>query len=103
MSRAKRKVTLQLPNEFLELCDYDMISPERVMQGFIADICGFTSGPSGPRTDGYHSNGYADRDRARAYYERLHACQAQWIRNNVPHLDTQKQAPVIRSQDSQVQ
>ena len=71
MSRHKRKITIQLPDEFLDLCDEDMVTPERVLRGFIADLCGIISWASCPRADGYCSNGSDERDMAREYYERV--------------------------------
>jgi hypothetical protein len=95
MTNEKNNITLQVPAEFLELCLYDMVHPEKVLRGFIADLCGFGRPPDSIG-DGYHSNGSEDRGRAMAYYDLLHGWHAQWIRDNVPHLDTKKPAPVTR-------
>ena len=79
--RATRKITIQAPDEFLELCDYDMTTPERVLRGFIADLCGIVNWASNPRADGYGSNGSDERDFARAYYDRVgYAYEAEYIR-----------------------
>jgi hypothetical protein len=81
MNRAKRRLTLQLPDEFLELCDYDMVSPERVLRGFIADLSRIESWASHPRADRYSSNGSDEREFARAYYDRVgYPYEAQFIR-----------------------
>ncbi len=83
MSRRNRKVTINLPEEFLELCDYDRTDPERVLQGFIADLCGITDWQSNRRTDRYNSNGSDEREFARAYYERVgYSYEGKWLREN---------------------
>jgi hypothetical protein len=64
-------ITLELPAEFLELCEADSVEPERVLRGFIADLCEIRSYASEPRKDGYQSNGSDERMMARAYYERV--------------------------------
>lgn len=63
-------VTLQLPPEFISLCEGDDTSPEEVLRGFVADLCGITNWASSPRADGYGSNGSDERMYARQYYER---------------------------------
>lgn len=69
--RAKRKIEIELPSEFMELCDFDMTTPETVLQGFIADLCRITSSVTHPRADNYNSNGSDEREYARAYYDRV--------------------------------
>ena len=64
-------VTLELPDEFLELCEADQVEPERVLRGFIADLCEIRNWASAPREDGYSSNGSDERMLARQYYERV--------------------------------
>ena len=64
-------ITLELPKEFLELCEADKIEPEVVLRGFIADLCDITSLASHPRTDHYNSNGSDERHLAKEYYERV--------------------------------
>jgi hypothetical protein len=81
-----RILKIQLPDEFLELCDYDLVSPEKVLRDFIADLCDLSESHCTAGAQSYVTNGAADRDRARAYYERIHAWHAEWLRNNVPHL-----------------
>jgi hypothetical protein len=71
MKRRKQKLTLHLPDEFLDLCQQDLIEPEFVLRGFIADLCGIMSWQSNPRTDGYCSNGSDERQFAHDYYERV--------------------------------
>lgn len=66
-----QKVTIELPEEFLELCKSDQTEPERVLRGFIADLCGLMNWGSNPRKDGYSSNGSDERMMAREYYERV--------------------------------
>ena len=67
----KNKLTLELPIEFIELCETDGVLPEIVLRGFIADLAGIMNWCANPRADGYSSNGSDERDLARAYYERV--------------------------------
>lgn len=88
MSRGKRKVTISLPEEFLELCDYDRTDPERVLRGFIADLCGIMNWQSNPRPDKYSSNGSDEREFARAYYDRVgYPYEGEWLRENASASD----------------
>ena len=65
------KLTLELPPEFIALCEEDATDPETVLRGFIADLCGIISWQRNPREDGYNSNGSDERDMAYAYYQRV--------------------------------
>ena len=67
----KRRVTVELPPEFIQLCERDQVEPELVLRGFIADLCGIINWARSPRADGYNSNGSDERDMAEAYYERV--------------------------------
>jgi hypothetical protein len=69
--RLRRNVTLKLPDEFIELCREDGVTPEIVLRGFIADLAEIISWADNPRTDGYCSNGSDERTMAREYYERV--------------------------------
>jgi len=69
--KRKHKVTLQLPPEFIDLCQRDQVEPEVVLRGFIADLCGIMNWAKNPRTDGYSSNGSDERRMAEEYYERV--------------------------------
>jgi hypothetical protein len=64
-------ITLQLPPEFIALCERDQVTPETVLRGFIADVCGLMNWSHAPRSDGYSSNGSDERDMAEAYYARV--------------------------------
>ena len=64
------EVTIQLPAEFVDLCQRDGTTPETVLRGFIADLCGLESLVSDPRADGYNSHGSDERDLAGRYYDR---------------------------------
>jgi hypothetical protein len=46
MVNGKRSITVELTFEFQQLCQDDGVSPERVIRGFIADLC-HTEGTSG--------------------------------------------------------
>ncbi|MES9906143.1 MAG: hypothetical protein ABW168_26125 [Sedimenticola sp.] len=67
----KQHLTIELPQEFIELCKEDQIEPEQVLRGFIADLCEIMNWQSNPREDGYSSNGSDERRIAREYYERV--------------------------------
>jgi len=71
MPRKPRRLTLQLPPEFVELCEHDGVTPEQVLRGFIADLAEIVSWAANPRTDGYCSNGSDERRYAMEYYERV--------------------------------
>jgi hypothetical protein len=71
MPRKTRRLTLQLPPEFVELCEHDGVTPEQVLRGFIADLAEIVSWADSPRTDGYSSNGSDERRMAMEYYERV--------------------------------
>ena len=67
----KHPLTLELPEEFIALCERDGTTPETVLRGFIADLAGIISWVDAPRDDGYYSNGSDERDMAYAYYQRV--------------------------------
>ena len=46
--KRKNKLTLELPPEFIELCDRDGVTPELVLTGFIADLCQIMNWQSRP-------------------------------------------------------
>ncbi|MBY0576726.1 MAG: hypothetical protein K2P67_09055 [Gallionellaceae bacterium] len=69
--KRKTKLTLELPEEFIDLCEADGVTPEIVLRGFIADLVGIMNCAASPRADGYGSNGSDERDMAQAYYERV--------------------------------
>jgi hypothetical protein len=71
MARKKHRVILELPPEFVALCQHDGIAPEVVLRGFIADLAEIVSWAANPRTDGYCSNGSDERRFAMEYYERV--------------------------------
>jgi hypothetical protein len=72
------KIELNLPKEFLDLCETDGADPRRVLMGFIADLAciqnwAYPDAAAGrpPRPkDGYQSNGSDERRMAYDYYER---------------------------------
>lgn len=66
-----KKITIELPQEFLDLCKQDKVEPEQVLRGFIADLAEITSWANNPRKDGYSTNGSDERMMARQYYERV--------------------------------
>ena len=69
--KRKNKLTIELPEEFIELTEADGVTPEIVLRGFIADLCGIMNYVAAPRADGYSSNGSDERSMAQDYYERV--------------------------------
>lgn len=67
----KQTISIELPEEFIALCEEDGIKPETVLRGFIADLCEIMNWANNPREDGYSSNGSDERRMARDYYERV--------------------------------
>ena len=67
----KHRLILDLPPEFVRLCEDDGVSPELVLRGFIADLAGIMNWSDNPRADGYGSNGSDERRYAMEYYERV--------------------------------
>jgi hypothetical protein len=73
------EIKLKLPQEFIDLCASDKVSPETVLRGFIADLAGIQTwlhpNPAEGRMprpkDGYQSNGSDERRLAYAYYSRV--------------------------------
>lgn len=78
----EKTITLELPEEFLNLCKRDHTTPETILRGFISDLCGATSPDFDRmgvgRTDGYGSNGSDEREMAWQYYDRCNYNQAQF-------------------------
>ncbi len=66
-----KRIVIDLPDEFIELCEADGIEPKTVLRGFIADLAEIMNWASSPREDGYSSNGSDERMMARQYYERV--------------------------------
>ena len=79
------EIVLHLPEEFLELCRYNLVSPEKVFNSFIVDLCDIPTYVSEPDRVIY-GNTSSDRDRAKAYFSRAYSYTADWIRSNLPHL-----------------
>jgi hypothetical protein len=71
MPRPRRVIKLSLPEEFIERCRHDGVTPEIVLRGFIADLCELHNYADDPRTDGYASNGSDERTKAQEYYDRV--------------------------------
>ena len=70
-TRQHKRISIELPPEFIALCRGDNVPPERVLRGFIADLCEITSWADAPRADGYSNNGSDERRYAMEYYERV--------------------------------
>jgi hypothetical protein len=68
--RDTESLSLELPREFLEFCATRGITPERVLRGFIADLCTLMDFFVCPREDRYCSNGSDERRLASEYFKR---------------------------------
>ena len=64
-------VTLELPEEFLRICEVHGVTPEIVLRGFIADLSCIQNWTSSPRTDGYSSHGSDERRLAWDWFDRV--------------------------------
>ena len=69
--KRKNRITLELPPEFIGLCEDDGVTPETVLRGFIGDLAGIVNWKANPRADGYNSNGSDEREMAMDYYRRV--------------------------------
>lgn len=69
--KRKNQLTIELPAEFVRLCERDGVTSETVLRGFIADLAGIMNWQANPREDGYSSNGSDERQMAWDYYERV--------------------------------
>ena len=83
-TRAHKRISIELPPEFIALCKHDSIDPEFVLRGFIADLCAITSSADAPRADHYQNNGSDERRMAMEYYERV---GYPWWNTNKPPWD----------------
>jgi len=71
MTNTTTPITLELPEEFIQLCEVHHVTPEIVLRGFIADLSGIMNWHSNPRTDGYSSHGSDERRIAWEYFDRV--------------------------------
>ncbi len=79
-------ITLSVPAGFVQVCERDLVAPDKVLRQFIADLCHLSEWTNDPRIDGYFCNSAADRTRAWDYYDAVHGRNGRWIRENLPHL-----------------
>ena len=63
-------VELDVPPEFIELCQSKGLTAEAVLRGFIADVCRLQNFVVNPREDGYSSNGSDERQKAEDWFDR---------------------------------
>lgn len=66
------ELKLAIPVEFTDLCESRGMSPQDVLKGLIADICGLKNYFVLPREDGYCSNGSDERMYAEQWFERAY-------------------------------
>jgi hypothetical protein len=67
-----RRLTIDLPREFVDLCEAHRLPPGAALRAFIADVCALQNFVTLPREDGYCSLGSDERLFARQYWERAH-------------------------------
>jgi len=65
-----KRLTLDLPPEYLDLCREYGLDPSAVLRGFVVDLCEIQSWIDDPRPDGYASHGSDERDLAWRWFER---------------------------------
>jgi hypothetical protein len=65
-------VEVALPPEFVQLCKDRDLTPEQVLNGFIADLCGLMNYVNNPREDDLSSNGSDERMFARQWFDRAY-------------------------------
>ena len=63
-----KTITIEILKEFSQLCDFDMVAPERVLCGFIADMCGTSFREVEALPEFYRSGCSKDRKQAKIYY-----------------------------------
>jgi len=72
-----KRVSMNLPSEFLELCEARDLDPADVLKGFVADLCEIGA-PRGIKASDRHVrencviNGSDERRYARAYFDRTY-------------------------------
>lgn len=64
-----RTLVVELPEEFIALCNRDNLKDYEIIRDFIADLCGIVPWKGAPRSDGYSSTGCDGRNLAWEYYE----------------------------------
>jgi hypothetical protein len=65
----KTTLTLELPPEYLALCERDKLHRKEIILSFIADLCAIVPWRGAPRGDQYCSTGDEGRELAWEYYE----------------------------------
>ena len=65
-------LVINIPREFINLCEKSRLRPETVLRGFIADLCDLMNWAYCPREDDYSSNGSDERRMAQLYFERAY-------------------------------
>jgi hypothetical protein len=65
-------LVIDIPREFIDLCEKSKLHPKTVLRGFIADLCQLMNWAYCPREDDYSSNGSDERRMAQLYFERAY-------------------------------
>jgi hypothetical protein len=65
-------LVINIPREFIDLCEKARLHPKTVVRGFIADLCELMNWAYCPREDDYSSNGSDERRMAQLYFERAY-------------------------------
>jgi hypothetical protein len=65
-------LVIDIPREFIDLCEKFRLHPKTVVRGFIADLCELMNWAYCPREDDYSSNGSDERRMAQLYFERAY-------------------------------
>lgn len=65
-------ITFKVPREFLDLCETYGLTPDALLQGFVADLCELQNFKARPREDGLSSHGSDERGLANEWFRRAY-------------------------------
>jgi hypothetical protein len=63
-------LVIDIPREFIDLCEKSRLHPNTVLPGFIVDLCDLMNWAYCPGEDDYSSHGSDERRMAQLYFER---------------------------------
>jgi len=81
-----KAITIEIPEEFSELCAHDVMTPRTVLCAFIADVCSISFRQADTPGETYNCGGFEDGKQAKKYYDQVFGWRGGWYLENVPHL-----------------
>jgi len=81
-----KTITIEIPEEFSELCAQDTVTPKAVLCAFIADVCSISFRQTDIPSETYSCGGFEDGKQAKKYYDQVFGWRGGWYLENVPHL-----------------